>query len=194
MTTTITSPVSLATLDALETLPASPKQIPATATLAELEAIRTGWLNIAKDAQIPEKLFEIGYYLGEPMKFLVHRSSGLYRSWHDADGRIEIVACQTIKGRNVPAFAWNIVRSVYAAVDDNTVLAWAWSYTGQDENAPDMPADAVATPGLYIPGEWTARALALSPKAEKTRIGIAQASTVAKRDELAGKLLVGKSI
>jgi hypothetical protein len=192
---TTVSPVSLEHLEAIElSLPGSPKQIPTIATLAELEQIRSGWIEQAHAEKIPEKLFDIGFYLGGPMKLLVHRSNGVYRAWQDADSHIEIHVSQRIKTRNVPASAWNIVRTVYATVDNNIVLIWSWAYTGQDEKDPAMPADATATAGLYVPGKWTARALALSPKAEKARIGIAMTATVAKRDELAGELLVGMEV
>ena len=62
---TTLAPTSLAALEALE-YPASPRDIPADITLAELETIRAGWLAQARAQQIPDKLFEIAYWLGGP--------------------------------------------------------------------------------------------------------------------------------
>ena len=47
---------------------------------------------------------------------------------------------------------------------------------------------------LYIPGSWTAAALAMQPKAEAARVGYARNAEEKERDELARKLLVGKEV
>jgi len=186
---TTLSPVSLAHLDTLE-LPASPASILDTATLAELEQIRTGWIEKARTEQIPEKLFEIAYWLGETVDTLW---GGTHRRLILDDLRISIGV--TIVDRNITKSAWNYRRTLSIYLGESFLMLWRWYYVAQ--NIDDvMSGDAKTDPSElpYIPGEWVTRALALAPKAEKTKISISQASTDIERNELAGRLLVGKTV
>jgi hypothetical protein len=85
-------------------LPASPAEIADDESLAELEQVRLGWLELARAEQTPSRLFDIGYYLGS--RDLDSRAD--YRLL--AIGNIRIWA--TIKSglRNVQADAWNMMR------------------------------------------------------------------------------------
>ena len=185
----ITSPVSLSALEAIEVnLPASPASIPADIALADLEQIHAGWIAKAKAEQIPERLYDIGYWLGRIVDTLYE---GTHREMVIGDIRIAVGVMQT--SRNVAAGAWNTKRSLYAYSGVNLVMAWSWHYTTQDiEDA--MGKSYEGTDLLYIPGDWTAIALSASSRAEKTRIGIARSASFAERNALARCLLVGIEI
>ena len=166
----ITSPVSLSALEAIEVnLPASPASIPADIALADLEQIHAGWIAKAKAEQIPERLYDIGYWLGRIVDTLY---KGTHREMVIGDIRIAVGVMQTSR---------------------NLVMAWSWHYTTQDiEDA--MGKSYEGTDLLYIPGDWTAIALSASSRAEKTRIGIARSASFAERNALARCLLVGIEI
>jgi hypothetical protein len=184
------SALSLATLEALETsLPASPRSIPPDIALADLEQIRTGWLAQAQVQQLPERLFEIGYWLGarDP------DNRGDFRCLYAEN----MVIWASIKQgtRNVPANAWNTMRRLTVYVGDSLVMDWQWYYFSQSlEDTPEDPKEGLSADLLYIPGEWTSRALALHPQAERTRIGIAHSASIADRDALARRMLVGREV
>ena len=182
-------PYSLAALEALE-YPASPRDIPADITLAELETIRAGWLAQARAQQIPDKLFEIAYWLGGPFE----TTYGDYRLW--TNGSLRIWATLQRGLWNVKQNAWNTLRSVVVYLDETQqtrVLLWHWYYVTQ--SIQDEPQEKVeGSELLYVPGEWVASALAMQPKADLARIGIAQAHEASERDRLAKRLLVGMSV
>jgi hypothetical protein len=188
---TTLSPVSLEVIEALESaLPASPENIPANATLAELEAIRAGWLNQARAEQISERLFEIGRWLGAPCP----TSYGDYRLW--ISGRLRIFATLARGLYDVSKDTWNITRSVTAYLDPAQqicVLSWSWSYLAQDihdELETRLEGDKL----LYVPGRWLSLALSHSEKAEQARIGFAWIAEAKERDALARRMLVGMEV
>ena len=182
-------PTSLAALEALE-YPASPRDIPADITLAELETIRAGWLAQARAQQIPDKLFEIAYWLGGPFE----TTYGDYRLW--TNGSLRIWATLQRGLWNVKQNAWNTLRSVVVYLDETQqtrVLLWHWYYVTQ--SIQDEPQEKVeGSELLYVPGAWVASALAMQPKAEQARIGIARNAELVERDRLAKRLLVGMQI
>jgi hypothetical protein len=183
----IDSPVSLATLEALETAYASPASIPADIPLAELETIRAGWLAQARAQQIPDKLFEIGRWLGKDMNTL---QRGIHRCYFLTGFRICV---SVVLEKAEPDIAH---RMLTAFLDDNTplmVMVWNWRYFVRDLDD-ELPGEVEETDLLYIPGAWTTTALAMTPKAEAARIGFARNAETAERDALAKKLLVGLEV
>ena len=184
----IDTAVSLATLQALE-YPASPRNIPANTTLAELEQIRLGWIAQARAQGIPDKLYQVAYWLGSQAP----DDRGIFRLY--TVGNLRIWASVKIGTRNVTANAWNMTRGVVVYLDaeqQQRVTSWTWHYVGDYD---DVPAEAQEGADLlYIPGAWTTTALAMTPKAEAARVGYARAHETKERDELARKLLVGMEV
>jgi hypothetical protein len=189
--TTLT-PTSLAALEALETaLPASPKDIPADISLDNLQDIRAGWLAQARAQGIPEKLFEILEWLGNDIP---SRREGIHKEYKIGGVRItgSIETDVFVPASN----KWNTYRHLWVCVDGKAVCTWNWHYL---TNAIDDPISNKQDAGnsdelLYIPGAWVASALALQPRAEAARIGIARNAELVERDRLARRLLVGQSV
>jgi hypothetical protein len=183
----IDTPVSLTTL---ETLPASPRDISPEINLSDLEQIRAGWLEQAQAQQLPERLFQIGYWLGTDYPTL---HAGIHKLFEIDNIKVWAVIVQT--SYNVPAKAWNTTRRLTVYRGDLLVMDWRWYYTtGEIDIRPLIIPEGDPAEMLYIPGEWVSRALALHPKAEATRIGIARSASIADRDALARRLLVGREV
>ena len=192
----IDTSVSLVAPEALETNgsapPPSPKYIRGDETLAELETIRAGWIALARAQQIPERLFEIGYWLGSQAP----DNRGIFRLCTIGDMRIWASVKQGTY--NIPAQAWNTTRRLTVYLDagqQQQVADWQWLYIARSpEEIPDLPIEGRPAKLLFIPGEWVAEVLALSGQAERTRIGIARAAEDKERDALARRLLVGMEV
>ena len=168
-------------------IPTSPKNIPASASLESLEKIRTAWISDAREQKIPEKLFEIGRWLGSRDP----DNRGDFRCLTIGD----IIIWTGIKtaGRNVEKDAWNARRRVTVFSGRDLLVRWEWSYIVQD--LCDDPIDPKEVGELlFIPGNWLASALAMQDKAEAARIGFARNAETAERDNLARRLLVGMEV
>ena len=167
----------------------SPLEIPPDATIEQLEAIRLAWLEDARVQGIPDKLYQVAYWLGGKAP----DNRGIFRLL--AVGNLRIWASVKIGTRNVTANAWNMTRGVVVYLDaeqQQCVTNWTWHYVGDYD---DVPAEAQEGADLlYIPGAWTAAALAMTPKAEAARVGYAWNAEEKERDELARKMLVGMQI
>jgi hypothetical protein len=195
---TAPSPVSLATLEDLETAYASPASIPADIQLAELETIRAGWIAQARAQQIPKRLFEIAYWLGA-------ESPTHYGGTHRLldNGSIRIWATIVTDKRNIPLYDkhdilpddWNMTRRLTAYLDNQRILVMDWSWSFHAENFQSERLNEKEGAGLlYIPGAWVTLALAMQARAEQARIGFARNADAARRDELARRMLVGREI
>ena len=91
---------------------------------------------------------------------------------------------------------WNTYRHLWVYVDGNVVCAWNWHYltVSIDDPVSNKLDGGNSDELLYIPGAWVTSALAMQPKAEQARSGIARNADIAERDRLARRLLVGMQI
>ena len=183
--TTLTS-TSLAALEALETrLPTSPSEISGDESLAELESIRAGWIAQARAQQIPERLFEIGRWLGKDMNTL---QRGIHRCYFLTGF---CICVSVVLEKAEPDIAH---RMLTAFLDDNTpLMVWNWRYFVRDLDD-ELPGEVEETDLLFIPGAWTTKALAQLPYAKQVRRDHALSAQMAERDKLARRLLVGMQI
>ena len=166
-------------------LPASPASIPANITLAELETIRAGWIALAREQQIPERLFEIGRWLGKDMSTL---QRGIHCCYFLTGFRICV---SVVLEKAEPDIAH---RMLTAFLDDNTpLMVWNWRYFVRDLDD-ELPGEVEETDLLFIPGAWTTKALAQLPYAKQVRRDHALSAQMAERDKLARRLLVGMQI
>ena len=169
----------------MTTLPTSPAYLRADTALAELEQIRLGWIEQARTELIPERLFDIAYWLGKDTPTLYR---GIHRCCILAGFRICVgVVLEKAK----PDIAHRLL-TVF--LDDDTLLMeWHWRYFVRDLDD-ELPGVVEETDLLYIPGKWLASALAMTGKAEAARVGYARAHEAKEREELAKKMLIGQSI
>ena len=190
---TAPSPVSLATLERLEmSTPNSPKEIPANTSLADLEQIRSAWLEQARAEQIPDQLFEIGRWLGSDTP---SRRDGIHKSLEISGVKI-CVSIEQDKMYEIEGELWHMtLRNLWVYVNGALVLDWRLRYLAhQIDDEPDRPEEAEPSKTLFIPGSWLASALAMQGKAEAARIGFARNAETAERDNLARRLLVGMEV
>ena len=170
-------------------LPTSPSEIPFDISLADLESIRLHWIETAREAHIPEKLFDIAYRLGSQG----HDSRGIFRLLTIGDIRV----WASTKGgtRNAQANAWNMTRRLTVYLDPGQsiqVVDWQWHYVAQDvSEEPLNPDEGNPADLLYLPGAWAERVLAMGDQADQARIDTEKELEEQKRDALARRLLCG---
>ena len=191
--------------------PASPADIPPTATLSELEDIKAAWASQAAKLGYLDTCWQVVRWLGSPLQ--AQGWNGL-RLWRSDDGDLAIAGSEQNRKFDPEAGFWLTERkfSVWLrnAVEtarnyellrqaqnprDAVILTslcvagCTWSFLANENPAPQLQAGA-----LFLPGTWFAKVLAVSTIARSAMLRSVADSGEAQRTALLAELLAGLNI
>ena len=183
-----------------ESRPASPALIPETSSLAELNRIKHGWIQAARDLGYPENIWQVVYWLGSKA-----RTSGLRECQVWQGGEVAIIANE-YPLRFIPELNTDLMRRSFGVwladgknhhpcanlVDDilfssNLVARWAWLVAGTQ-------IEEVEQELLFLPGRWLNLVLAQLGHARQAAQQSDLDAIEVERRKLLAQMLVGLDV
>lgn len=181
------------------------------ASLDELREIKAAWTAQAAEIGYLDACWNVLRWLGSPVHCLGHNKISL---WQSADNQLAIIGSETrlqylpdqsawqvkrglsawLRNSVEAAFNQDILRDTQNPVDavifsGNCVVRHTWTFaeTGNPVLVPEAG-------GLFIPGQWIARVLAVTADAKAAMMHTVSDAGESERSKLLAELLVGQSI
>jgi len=174
-------------------LPASPKDVDLACDLAELERIKAGWISNARVAQIPEKLYDIAFFLGYDQP---QRRVDMFRKTTIDGMTVNASLEQGLYFPNTEEWCFHKKTWVDVTLPLGTVRLADWHWTFYSKDIRDEPENKYEeeVDSLYVPGSWIIGVLAQYPDAENVRETEKAYRDRVRAEALASRLLVGMDI
>jgi hypothetical protein len=169
--------------------PPNPAGIPRETGLAELQGIKSAWVQAAQDAGFPKMLWDVANWLGKPVSIRTYPKT----FWKS--GNVGLLGSETtiryapaqggyVVERRVSAYVGEAADAETLLLRGKNVARWHWQHVDTAQGEIPLPADDEKK--LFIPGKWFNAILTALPDAKTAAPSARRGWAGARTQETAG--------